>query len=77
MKTSVCFEVEAWAGGYPEGTLRDYAKVAGAGRVVTVPQQKKLIGVSECRVSAHNVAAHARGFKILKRTADSRHSRQR
>ena len=63
LNISVCFEVKAWAEGYPEGALRDYVKVAGAGRVVTVPQQKKLIGVSECRVSAHNnVGAHARGF---------------
>ena len=52
LNISVCFEVKAWAEGYPEGALRDYVKVAGAGRVVTVPQQKKLIGVSECRVSA-------------------------
>ena len=49
---SVCFKVKAWVVGYPEGTLRRYAKAAGAGRVVTVPRQKKLMGVSECRVSA-------------------------
>ena len=59
---SVCFEVKAWAEGYPEGALRHYVKVAGAGRVVTVIQQKKLVGVSECRISACNVAAHARSF---------------
>ena len=62
LSISVCCEVKAWAEGYPLGTLRHYIKAVAAGRVVTVPQQKTLMGVRERRVHAHNVAAHARSF---------------
>ena len=62
LSISVCCEVKAWAEGYPLSTLRHYIKAVAAGRVVTVPQQKTLMGVRERRVHAHNVAAHARSF---------------